>query len=428
MRYSLSTKISVVFIIVFTLVCLLFITFGRIQLNGVMDRMMVSQTNSINYLLGLYDRNMIPQDSEQYFSNFNMHIVEDNNLASNVLSSGKIIFTRSTPIGDLVSLRYQNTLYLHISNQNSKFLLESTGSKNINDPLWVGFFITLILLGSLYVSVMKSLEPLKRLNSNIKKFATGNLETANLDVEGDDEIAQVAKEFDKAVVKIKELVRSRQLFLRTIMHELKTPIGKGRIVSEMVEDETQKNRLINIFERLEILINEFAKIEQLLSKSYTINFEEYHFSLIMEQARDMLMLDDWDKHITVKYIDDVILNVDFQMFTLAIKNLIDNALKYSNDKKATIVCSKDQILISNLGNPLPMGIEHYKQAFVRNKDEKATGMGLGLYIIDRICDMHKFYLDYYYSEGMHNFCIIFDKDSMVSCELPAPKKGLFKKR
>lgn len=427
MRYSLSTKISVVFVIVFALVCILFATFGKIQINDAIDRMKISQSNSINYLIGLYQRAMPPGDIKQYFSNFNMYIVEDKNLASNVLTSGKILFNNPSPLGDITSLQYQNNIYLHINNQNVAILLGGSGTKNINDPLWIGFFITIILLSSLYFSVMKSLEPLKRLNNNIKKFATGNLETASLNVEGNDEIAQVAAEFDKAVIKIKELIRSRQLFLRTIMHELKTPIGKGRIVSEMLDDELQKKRLINIFERLEILINEFAKIEQLLSKSYTINFEEYHFSLIMEQARDMLMLDDWEKHINVEYKDDIILNVDFQMFTLAIKNLIDNALKYSSDKKVDIVCSKEQILISNLGNPLPMGIDHYKQAFVRNKDEKTTGMGLGLYIIDRICDMHKFYLDYYYSNGRHNFCVIFDRKATLSCELPSPKKGLFKK-
>ena len=58
----------------------------------------------------------------------------------------------------------------------------------------------------------------------------------------DDEIANVAIEFNNAVCKIRELIRSRQLFLRTIMHELKTPIGKGRIISEMVQDEMQKSR------------------------------------------------------------------------------------------------------------------------------------------------------------------------------------------
>ena len=91
MRYSLSTKISVVFVIVFVLVCLLFATFGKIQLSSALDRMKLSQANSINYLLALYDRGMTPQDTKQYFSNFNMYIDEDRNLASNVLSGGQIL-------------------------------------------------------------------------------------------------------------------------------------------------------------------------------------------------------------------------------------------------------------------------------------------------------------------------------------------------
>ena len=54
-------------------------------------------------------------------------------------------------------------------------------------------------------------------------------------------------------------------------------------------------------------------------------------------------------------------------------------------------------------------------------------MGLGLYIIDRICDMHKFYLDYYYSDGKHHFCIVFNKNK-ASCEIPKKPKFLKKKK
>lgn len=425
MRYSLSTKISVVFAITFSLVTVLFVTFGKIQLGQAFERMKISQINSVNYLLSLYEKGTPPGDIEQYFKNFNLEIVKDKNLISNAIASrGEIVFTNLTPIGEITSFRYQNSMFLYIHNPSFSIMLESMGSKNLNDPLWIGFFITMILLVSLYFSVMKSLSPLKALNSNIKKFATGNFETGALNLKGNDEIAEVAREFDKAVLMIKELVKSRQLFLRTIMHELKTPIGKGRIVAEMIDDETQKNRLVNIFERLEILINEFARIEQLLSKSYAINYDEYHFSLILDQAKDLLLLDDFDDIVEVEYQEDVVLKVDFQMFSLAIKNLIDNALKYSSDHKVKITCSKEQIRISNRGTPLSMDISHYKQAFVRNKNEKVSGMGLGLYIIDKICSMHKFSLDYYYCDGFHNFCIVFNPSNI--CQLP--KKGKIFKR
>ncbi|MCI6988551.1 MAG: ArsS family sensor histidine kinase [Campylobacter sp.] len=410
MKKSLTTKISVVFCVAIGLVTVLFLTFGYLQIDNALKRMETSQLNSIDYLVNLQERDAFPRDIEGYFNNFNLKIVSDKNTIKNVLTSKRIMFVKQTSMGDFFSIRYKNNLYLHISTQPFNLTLESIGTKNINDPLWIGYFITIGLLISLWASVMKNLRPLTKLSKNIKKFAGGNMDLVQLNLKGDDEITEVANEFDNAVTKIKELIRSRQLFLRTIMHELKTPISKGRIVSEMVNDEVQKNRLIDIFERLEILINEFAKVEQLLTKSYTLNYQEYHFSLILEQTKDILMLDDWDSKVKVDIVEDAIINVDFQFFSLAIKNLIDNALKYSSDKKVNITCDKDRICISNKGEPMPVGIEHYKQAFVRNKNEKVTGMGLGLYIIDKICSMHKFKLEYFYSGNSHHFCIVFKDD------------------
>ena len=231
--------------------------------------------------------------------------------------------------------------------------------------------------------------------------------TARLNENEQDEIGQVAVEFDNAVCKIRELIRSRQLFLRAIMHELKTPIGKGRIVSEMVANDTQKMRLINVFERLEMLINEFSKVEQLLSKSYAINYQECHFSLILEQVQDMLMLDKFEERVSCDIRDDVILRVDFQLFSLAIKNLIDNALKYAEDKKAILICDSEFIAVKNLGKKLNHPIDYYKQAFVRgDKVSAGSGMGLGLYIIEQICQMQKFELAYDYEDGYHVFKIL----------------------
>ena len=109
------------------------------------------------------------------------------------------------------------------------------------------------------------------------------------------------------------------------MHELKTPIGKGRIVSEMVQNSTHKTRLIAIFERLDMLINEFGKIEQLLSKNYALNYQESYFSNILDQARDMLMLDKFEEKVSVDIRQDILLRVDFGLFSLAIKNLIDKS-------------------------------------------------------------------------------------------------------
>lgn len=409
MRYSITTKISIVFAIAFSLMCMLFLTFGNIHLNDMLERTKEKQTNAINYLLDLYERSNPPSDLSQYFKNLGLTYVDNKNFATDIINNGFPVFAKQTPIGMVQSIQYKDNLYLQIKNSAFQILLESNDTKNINDPLLIGFFITTILLVSLYVSVINSLFPLKKLGNDMRKFAAGNMDVEILSpklAKSDDEISRVAIEFDNAAKKIRELIRSRQLFLRTIMHELKTPIGKGRIVSEMVQNETQKNRLITIFEKLDMLINEFAKIEQLLSKSYALNYQEYLFSILMEQVRDMLMLDDkFDEKVTCQIKDDMLVLVDFQLFTLALKNLIDNAIKYADDKKAHIICNKNEILVKNLGKPLEKPIEHYMQAFIREKNAKGSGMGLGLYIIDQICLMHKFKLSYAYQDGYHHFYI-----------------------
>ncbi len=407
MKHSLITKISVFFVIAIILVCVLFITFARMQMNRALGSMQANQINAVNNLLELYKRNAPPSDIERYFSSYGLELVKDKNIIQNIITSGKIFFVQDTSIGEFSSVEYNNSLFLNIKNNSFVVVFESLGTKNLNDPLWVGFLLTMAVLISLYLSIVRSFTPLKKLSKNIKKFAQGNLDVNLAATHSEDEIGQVAQEFNNAIAKIQELIRSRQLFLRTIMHELKTPIGKGRLITEMLDDETQKERLVNVFERLEILINEFAKIEQLLSKSYSLNYQDYHFSLILEQVKDMSMLDNWDELISTDIECDAVINVDFGLFALAIKNLIDNALKYSSDKKVRIICDENKVSVANRGAALAKSFEHYKQAFIRNKDEKATGMGLGLYIIDKICELHKFRFEYNYSDGTHYFSIVF---------------------
>ena len=410
MKYSITTKITIIFAIAFSLMCLLFVTFANIQQESALEKLKDKQISAMNYLVALYERGNPPRDLEHYFKNFNLEYVGNKNLATSVTSSGNAIFTQHTPLGMMQSVNYKGDLYLLIKNPSFMLLLESNDARHVNDPLWVAFLIISALLISLYVSVLRSLLPLRRLSKDIRKFASGNMEmamTARLNENEQDEIGQVAVEFDNAVCKIRELIRSRQLFLRAIMHELKTPIGKGRIVSEMVANDTQKMRLINVFERLEMLINEFSKVEQLLSKSYALNYQECHFSLILEQVQDMLMLDKFEERVSCDIRDDVLLRVDFQLFSLAIKNLIDNALKYAEDKKAILICDSEFIVVKNLGKKLNHPIDYYKQAFVRgDKVSAGSGMGLGLYIIEQICQMQKFELVYDYEDGYHVFKIL----------------------
>lgn len=287
-----------------------------------------------------------------------------------------------------------------INNDRFKLILENKNKAKFPLKRALIFSTVFLLIVLLYLWIMKSFKPLTKLKSQIQTFSQGNL---NIDCKSDkqDEIAEVANEFDHAVTMIRGLIQSRQLFLRAIMHELKTPIGKGRLVAEMIDDEKNKTRMHSIFERLNLLIDEFAKIEKITSKNFDLLLKPYKMSDIVEASIDMLMIENPKRLIEIELEVDYLVQVDFELFTLVVKNLLDNAIKYSTNKHVTVIISPQGLEVMNLGEKLTEPLENYFEPFHTSK----KGLGLGLYIVKSILDIHTMKLDYLYTNGANWFRI-----------------------
>lgn len=407
-KHSLLNKISAIFFLSLVLLSMFFALLLEHQSDKNLETMKQRQIQSVNYLLVMYRNNVQPQDIEEYFNNFGLKKVTSKPLQDSVLERGIVIFQKLSPISRFSSIVYNDRYYLFIDNFESSVLLESQDHKNFNETLWIAFIIALLLLLYMYVSIFKSLAPLKTLSGQIRQFASGDL-SIECKSASKDEIGKVANEFDRAVKKIRDLIQSRQLFLRTIMHELKTPIGKGRIVAEMLEDEIAKKRLIGVFGRLEMLIVEFSRIEQITSQRYEMNLQTYSLIYIIEHAIDLLMLDEQkrEEYIRVDGEFDIDVKVDFDLMALAIKNLIDNALKHSQTKSVLVKQEGQTLIIANHGEPLKMAIEEYFQPFVSGSKACGSSLGLGLYIVKNIVSQHGLDIVYEYADGMHHFKIDF---------------------
>ena len=287
-----------------------------------------------------------------------------------------------------------------INNDRFKLFLQNKNKLKFPLKRIVVFSVVFLLILMLYFWVMRSLKPLSTLKNQIKTFSEGNLEI-HCASDKKDEIAEVANEFNHAVTMIRELLQSRQLFLRAIMHELKTPIGKGRLVAEMLPDEKNKARMHTIFERLNLLIDEFAKIEKITSKNFKLDVKPYRVSDLVEASIDLLMLEDTKEHIELQIIEDYQVEVDFELFTLVLKNLLDNAIKYATDKKVLIQINNRKTAIVNSGEELSEPLENYFKPFHTSK----KGLGLGLYIVKSILDIHKKALSYEHEDGKNIFII-----------------------
>ncbi len=395
MKNSIIFKITIIFLIATLSLIVLFINYIQIEKERNLIDIKKRYEDSCKVIFYMLESNIDKQKIKNLAKEFNFEVIEDK---EKVLNCSTLIEKRVNKGCDknFKKLIFKDNLYLYLMSKDI-LLKDLTPLKHKNRAIWFVFFGVLILLIFVYILLIRSIYPLKILNSKIRKFADGDM---NIDykIDGKDEISKVANEFSNAVDKIRDLIESRQMFLRMIMHELKTPITKGRLSAEMLEDGKQKSRIIKSFERVDNLINEFSKIEQLNSKNYNLNIKPYKFSHILENAIDKLMLDNID-NIFID-IDESSFEVDFETFSLAIKNLLDNGIKYSNDSKVYIECKNRVISISNSSKKIE-SFENYLKPF----NPESNGLGLGFYIIKSILDVHNSLFEYEYRDKKSIFII-----------------------
>lgn len=393
---SITTKITFVFVFTFLLLIALFMFYIKYEKEENNRQIENYHETLSNYLF----QNKPPKPEViRYFKSLNFKPVVNHR---EVLHNARVIVAKR----GFETIVYKKQFYIHIITPRFRILFQDLTPYKSTTYGYFIFLLIFLLLSGIYVWLIKSLKPLQDLKNQIAQFAQGDL-NINCASTKKDEIADVANEFDNAVKEIKLLLGSRQLFLRTVMHELKTPIAKGRIVSELITDEKQKNRMSVIFEKLDYLINDFAKIEQVVSKKYDLNKQSYSLLEIIESTVNMLLMDDIDDRIQLDIKSELKIQVDVVLMSMVFKNLIDNAMKYSLDGKVLIKEENNELLFISSGKALDKPIQEYFKPFHNNTTEKTHGMGLGLYIVEAILEMHKLNLKYEYKNNMNifKFCL-----------------------
>lgn len=303
-------------------------------------------------------------------------------------------------------IQNDNDIFIVLRTQNNFIVYQEPITSN-----WTKYHmltcIGALILVIIYITLMKRLMPLNHIKQEIITMTkTNEIKQITCGANNQDEIGELVREFNNSVKKINAVNEARTLFLRSIMHELKTPITKGRIVAEMILDDKQKLRLCNVFERLNSLIDEFAKIEQLASKNYMVKKSQIPLRDIVNEARRMLLIDSSNQDSIAFINNNDLVNADFHLFTLCIKNLLDNGLKYSIDSKVIIESRDRDLIIKNRGDKLKLNInEYFKPYFKDIKNPLSQGFGLGIYIIKTTLDSQNFEFQYLYENEYNIFTI-----------------------
>lgn len=298
--------------------------------------------------------------------------------------------------------KFDNMYYVYVQQYGYNVMIKDSKQYNYNVAFIVaGLILSIAIFLLLYEIINRKLRPLKELNRKIIEFSNGNKDI-KLEYKSRDEVGTIAKNFNEAINIINNQSKSKDLFMRNMMHELKTPITKAMFIAETLEDDKTKESLQKAFRRMDDIIKELATVEKLTSKNTMLYKERINFNTVFEKSIELLMINQ-DK--IDKKIEDFEFEVDIYMISIALKNLIDNAIKFSSDKKVIVEADSKSIKIISKGSALKNDLSFYTDAFYQ-EEKRSSGFGLGLYIVKTIVNLHKFKLKYLHKDSYNYFIII----------------------
>lgn len=334
---------------------------------------------------------------KKFYDDYRIKPVSTIDIFPEIEKSGETIFESSTIYGRFRVFKTAKNRYLYIQRLDYTQMFvdnQLTYYEEIYKTI-VAISITMgLLLLVVYIMILRKLAPLKKLHKQIEQFASGDLEI-NIEHQSSDEIGVIAHSFDKAIGHIRQLMSSKNLFMRNIMHELKTPITKGRIISETIDDQVSKRFLISAFDRMNELINDLADVERITMYNFEPTKEHIWISDVVERTEDVLMTD------TKKYDIDIInrpIYTDKKLLSIVLKNLLDNGIKYSTDAHVSMTARGNKMEIRSKGDMLKEDLEYYTEPFSQN-EKRSNGFGLGLYIVNNILEKLNYQFQYHYDSN-----------------------------
>lgn len=260
----------------------------------------------------------------------------------------------------------------------------------------------------LYFLTDKMTKPIRQLAVATRCYASGDFSIRVPETKGNDEVSELITEFNAMAVSLSELENSRRSFVANVSHEFKTPMTTiggfiDGILDGTIPPEKQNYYLgivLSEVKRLSRMVNMMLNISKIETGNVDLKIEQFDISkklvttfLGFEQLITK-------KNIDVSGFEDlpcVHVHGDSAMIDQAVYNLVDNAVKFTNDGgKIMINLTSDDknayFSVTNTGKGIPtedlgkIFERFYKVDKSRSTDVKSTG--LGLYLIKNIVELH----------------------------------------
>lgn len=392
---KLTTQLNVIFTVVTLLTSLVFI----IALNRVFDDFRHDQNiqQLELYFEEVKDHPTSPPDNE--FNGYiivqngvvidsnNIEVLDDNYTANQLAVSLSVWpgYVKEETLDD-------ETYYYRIDRRSGNLLIIVFTAEDYLQVVGNSFgtlirvsFIALVVLGNLIILLWSriTVERVKRLKGEVE-LMTRNSYQIPIEIDGNDEITELAQTIEKMRREIQYSEKSKQEMLQNLSHDFKTPIAVIQSYAEAIGDGVSDASEANVIVKQADILNQ--KVKQLLelNKLEYLKTQEEYESIKIRDVIDNIV----NNH---KYRTNINFEVDLdestyfgvkENFYTAFNNIVDNALRYAKTK-IVIKLKNKKLTFYNDGEPISQ--KFIDQLFRPYEKGQKGQFGLGMSIVQKTC-------------------------------------------
>jgi len=255
--------------------------------------------------------------------------------------------------------------------------------------------LILILSGTHYF-IRRILKPIHWLTNGARQIGDGNFDY-RIPIRQYDELGRLSNAFNNMTQKIKEMVHARDQLLLDVSHELRSPITRMKVALEFLSPSKEKKNIKDDISEMETMITELLESERFKNGHGKLDLKEQDISSVISEVTENYK--NTHPGVQLKNIPkNINLKIDFDRIRIVLKNLIENAIKYSTSESKPIEISLKQedknIIVQIKDNGPGIPEEHLPYLFEpfyrvdKSRSKKTGGYGLGLSLCKKIMEAH----------------------------------------